>query len=102
MKILRNIILIITSMVLFNSCNTPTPREHLVYMGKKTMYIYKKEIVNSPHGKYKYGITDDSKIGWILYSFDDFKVDDSLYITNVNPKPMNYTQTKECVSTQHA
>lgn len=82
---MKYILTFIIILFLFSSCdenNTNYPF-HSVYDGNAPLIIYKMEkITDNKYGDWKYAVTDGSKKGWTLVSFNKFNVGDTLYISN--------------------
>lgn len=54
----------------------------MVYEGNSPLIVYKVELVNNAdYGKYRYAVTDASKVGWTLISNSKYNVGDTLKIT---------------------
>ena len=68
--------------VLFSACNRHI---HTVCEGRQNLIVYEiKKCNDSEYGTFIYYVTDASGKGWVLYSFNQFAIGDTLRISNGN------------------
>jgi hypothetical protein len=66
--------------VLFTACDGYP--HHTVTVGKQNCIVFKAEKVdNAKYGTFKYAVTDASGKDWTLYTFEEYKVGDTLKIS---------------------
>ena len=69
--------------VLFVSCSlTGGYPLHTVAVGHQNLIVYKCEKINDQkYGTYRYAIADTSGKDWTLYTFEQYNIGDTVYIS---------------------